>query len=84
MKATLSTSGWCVRAPPAVGPYPGMTLTTPGGNPASLIKDAIARAVSGVCSAGFTMTVQPVDLKQKSWDLYKCLYVASQVCRIDK
>lgn len=59
VKATLSTSGWWVSAAPAVGPYPGITFTTPGGNPASLTKAATASAVNGVCSAGLTITVQP-------------------------
>ncbi len=34
VKATLSKSICSVRAAPAVGPYPGITFTTPGGNPA--------------------------------------------------
>lgn len=38
VKDTLSTSLWAVKAPPAVGPYPGIILITPGGNPASLIR----------------------------------------------
>lgn len=59
VKAILSTSGWCVSAAPAVGPYPGTTLTTPGGNPASLIRAATASAVRGVCSAGFRTIVHP-------------------------
>ena len=33
VKATLSTSMCPDRAAPAVGPYPGITLTTPGGKP---------------------------------------------------
>lgn len=59
MNAILSTSGWWVKAAPAVGPYPGTTFTTPGGKPASLMRAATANAVSGVCSAGFTITVHP-------------------------
>lgn len=39
VKATLSTSMWAEIAAPAVGPYPGMMFTTPGGNPACRIKD---------------------------------------------
>lgn len=50
-----------MRAAPAVGPYPGTTLTTPGGNPASLMRAATARAVSGVCSAGFRTIVHPEE-----------------------
>ena len=34
VKATLLTSRWFEMAAPAVGPYPGTTLMTPGGNPA--------------------------------------------------
>jgi hypothetical protein len=34
-------------------------LTTPGGNPASSIKEAIFKADNGVCSAVFMTTVQP-------------------------
>lgn len=34
MKATLSTSSWEAMAAPAVGPNPGIILTTPGGKPA--------------------------------------------------
>ncbi len=37
----------------------GMTLTTPGGTPASSSRLAIASAVSGVSEAGLRMTVQP-------------------------
>lgn len=34
VKATLLMSLWLAIAAPAVGPKPGMMLTTPGGNPA--------------------------------------------------
>lgn len=34
VKATLSTSMCSAMAIPAVGPYPGITFTTPGGKPA--------------------------------------------------
>lgn len=34
VKEILLTSGWDDSAAPAVGPYPGTTFTTPGGNPA--------------------------------------------------
>ncbi|MNY55593.1 hypothetical protein D3C86_1915820 [compost metagenome] len=37
----------------------GRTFNTPGGNPARCASSAKARADNGVCSAGFTMTVQP-------------------------
>lgn len=32
---------------------------TPGGNPASVIKRPIIKAVKGVCSAGLSTIVQP-------------------------
>ena len=35
------------------------TLTTPGGKPASSASSPIRSAVSGVCSAGLSSTVQP-------------------------
>ncbi len=35
------------------------TLSTPAGRPASSASTASASAVSGVCSAGFSTTVQP-------------------------
>lgn len=41
-------------------PYPLTMLTTPGGNPASLIKSASRSALSGVISEGLRMTVLPV------------------------
>lgn len=34
VNATLSTSSWEAMAAPAVGPNPGIILTTPGGKPA--------------------------------------------------
>jgi hypothetical protein len=34
----LLMSGWEDIAPPAVGPNPGTTFTTPGGNPALKLK----------------------------------------------
>src|ERR1039457_6213735 len=60
VNATLSTSGCDASAAPAVSPQPGPTLTTLSGNPASAINSASNNAVSGVCSAGFKTTVQPV------------------------
>lgn len=59
VKATLSISLWCEIAAPTEGPKPGTTLTTPGGKPASLINWAQYKAVKGVCSAGFKITVLP-------------------------
>src|ERR1051325_10790057 len=55
----LSTSGWRTSAAPAVDPPPATTLNAPGGNPASCITSAIARAVSGVSEAGFRTMVHP-------------------------
>ena len=60
VNATLSTSICRAIAAPAVGPYPGSKFTTPSGNPASSISSPTRNAVSGVCSAGFITTVQPV------------------------
>ena len=60
VKAILSTSGWAASAAPAVSPKPVTTLTTPVGKPASAISSPSRSAVSGVCSAGLSTTVQPV------------------------
>src|SRR6267154_43440 len=59
VKATLSTPGWATRAAPVILPKPLMMFTTPGGRPASSNQLANSKAVSGVCSAGFRMQVQP-------------------------
>ena len=59
VNAILSTSGWAARASPAIAPGPGTTLTTPAGNPASMISSPSRSAVSGVCSAGLNTTVFP-------------------------
>ena len=45
--------------PIGAGSAPVTTSSTPGGMPACSASRASARAVSGVCSAGFTTTVQP-------------------------
>ena len=42
-----------------VSPKPVTTLRTPGGKPASSARSPSRSAVSGVCSAGFSTTVQP-------------------------
>src|ERR1035437_10004888 len=60
VKAILSTSGCDASAAPAVSPSPGTTSTTPSGKPASAINSANNSALSGVCSAGYNATVQPV------------------------
>ena len=58
VKAILSTPRWSTSAAP-VSPSPVMTLMTPGGKPASRASSPIRRALSGVCSAGLSTTVQP-------------------------
>jgi len=57
VKAILSTSASTSAAPAA--PSPVTILTTPFGRPTSAQISAKARAVSGVCSAGFRTTVLP-------------------------
>src|SRR6185503_19650246 len=47
-------------AAPAVSPYPGTMLMTPGGTPASSASSPSRSDVSGASSAGFRTTVQPV------------------------
>lgn len=42
-----------------VFPKPVIMLITPGGNPALTKRDPNKRAVKGVCSAGFKITVHP-------------------------
>ncbi len=59
VKLILSTSGCSSRGWPASGPRPVSTLSTPAGTPASSAARARPRAVRGVCSAGFSTTVQP-------------------------
>ena len=60
VNATLSIPGCAASAAPAVSPKPVMMFTTPLGNPASWISSPSRRADSGVSSAGFNTTVQPV------------------------
>uniref|UniRef100_A0A182MMK1 Uncharacterized protein n=1 Tax=Anopheles culicifacies TaxID=139723 RepID=A0A182MMK1_9DIPT len=59
VNATLRMSGWATIAAPTVGPNPFTTLITPSGNPASFDSAAMCSALSGVCSAGFSTSVQP-------------------------
>jgi hypothetical protein len=59
VNAILSTLGCATSAAPVVSPNPLMMLTTPGGRPTSENQLANSRAVSGVCSAGFSTQVQP-------------------------
>ncbi len=54
----LSTSGCSTSAAPA-SPSPVTMLTTPSGKPTSSISSPSMSADSGVCSAGFSTTVQP-------------------------
>ncbi len=59
VKATLSTPSCSASAAPA-SPKPVITLSTPGGIPASSASSPRRSALSGVCSAGLRMIVQPV------------------------
>src|SRR5271154_1531630 len=67
VKAILSTPGCATRAAPAISPTPLITLTTPGGNPASSNQFANSSAVSGVCSAGLSTHVQPAAIAGASF-----------------
>jgi hypothetical protein len=60
VKATLSIPGCAANAAPAVSPKPVTMFTTPSGIPASWISSPSRSADSGVSSAGFKTTVQPV------------------------
>ena len=52
VKATFSIFMWDEMAAPTVCPYPVTMLTTPGGNPASLMRAHMRIAVRGVNSEG--------------------------------
>jgi hypothetical protein len=56
---TLSMPRCPAIAAPAVSPKPGTMLTTPSGTPASARSSPNRSAVSGVCSAGLSITVFP-------------------------
>jgi hypothetical protein len=58
VKASLAMPSWPAIAAPA-SPSPLTRLKTPAGRPASAQISAKAMAVSGVCSADFSTTVQP-------------------------
>ena len=58
VNAILSHPGWSTSAAP-VSPSPVSTFSTPGGNPASRASSPRRSALSGVCSAGLSTTVQP-------------------------
>ena len=62
VKPSLRTSGLPVSSAPIAGASSALPVTswkTPSGRPASSPSRAIAIAVSGVCSAGFSTIVQP-------------------------
>ena len=61
--------GWSRIRCPADGPYPGTTLTTPGGNPTSATSSAIRSADSGVSSAGLSTAVFPAARAGPSFQL---------------
>ena len=58
VKVTMSTIGFDVSSSPT-SPCPVMTLSTPGGIPASAATSAIIMASSGVQGCGLRTTVQP-------------------------
>ena len=60
VKDTLRTARWAIMATVAsFGGSGSTTLTTPVGVPQRAIRSTTYRAVSGVCGAGFSTTVQP-------------------------
>ncbi len=59
VKPIFATRGSVISAVAVVAPGPGSTLNVPSGRPASIRMSAIARAVSGVCDAGFNTAVFP-------------------------
>jgi len=59
VKVSLRTSGLAVSSAPMGRAPPVSTLNTPAGTPARWASSAMARALSGVWVAGFTMMVQP-------------------------
>lgn len=59
VKATLSICLCLTKCAPT-SPNPVKMFITPGGKPASLMRDPMKRAERGVCSAGFKMPTQPV------------------------
>ena len=62
VKQTFRTSGWVTKRWPTTEPLPGITVSTPGGRPASTASSAIRIAVSGVISAGFRTTALPAAI----------------------
>ena len=59
VKQTLRTSGWVTKRCPTTEPWPGITVSTPCGSPASRASSPSRIAVSGVSSAGLSTTVLP-------------------------
>ena len=59
VKTTLCTSGCVTKRLPTTEPWPGTTVKTPGGRPASSASSPMRIAVSGVISAGLSTTVLP-------------------------
>jgi hypothetical protein len=59
VKPMASTSMCSASASPASPPYPGTTLNTPGGMPASMASSARRSAVSGLFSLGLSTTELP-------------------------
>ena len=59
VKLSLRTTGLSHSTLPTCAASPVTTCNTPAGMPASCASLASANAVSGVCSAGLTMMVQP-------------------------
>src|SRR5215204_1779860 len=56
----MSTSGEATSASAGSGPSATITLTTPGGKPASSHTSARRTMARGSCGAGFTTTVLPI------------------------
>ena len=61
VNVTMSTSGWATRRSDASRVAATM-LITPGGNPASVTRSAIANSVSGSGSGALTTAVQPATI----------------------
>ena len=59
VKQTLRTAGCVTKRSPTIEPFPGMTVKTPSGKPASRPSSPRRIAVNGVSSAGLRTTVLP-------------------------
>ncbi len=62
VKHTLRTSGCVTKRWPTIEPFPGTTVSTPGGSPASTASSPIRIAVNGVISAGLSTTALPAAI----------------------